>query len=263
MKHVASRTNPLFRLLRELAESSRMRREQGLTLLEGANLLATYEDKGGRPRQLVVSASGSGRADILAALARFSDVDTVVLPDALFGRVSQLTAEVGILGVIPIPAPATRSGSGFAVLMEDLQDPGNVGAILRSAAAAGASEAYLSPGCADPWSPKVLRAGMGGHFFLAIHGQADLPSVAANWPGSVIATSSDAPRSVFEARWRKPVAVAIGNEGAGISSRLLAATDQAVRIPMPGGMESLNAAAAAAVCLFEVVRRQEATRHRG
>ena len=261
MKQVASRANPLFRLLLELAESSRARREQGLTLLDGANLLETYARRGGRPRRLAVSASGAGQADVLAALARFPGVDTILLPDALFGRVSQVTAEVGVLGVIPIPA-AAPSGNGFAILMEDLQDPGNVGAILRSAAAAGASDAYLSPGCAEPWSPKVLRAGMGGHFFLAVHGQADLVSVAGNWPGSVIATAADAPQSVFDAQWRRPVAVVIGNEGAGISPGLLATAGLRVRVPMPGGMESLNAAAAAAVCLFEVVRRQQAARRR-
>ncbi len=257
MRRIASRANPFFRTLQELAESSRARREQGLTLLDGLHLVETYAARGGQPRHLVLSASGAARPDILAASARFGGADTVLLPDALFGRISQVTPEVGILGVIPIPQYAPGPAPGVGVLLEDLQDPGNVGSILRTAAAAGVSQVYLSAQCADPWSPKVLRAGVGAHFFLTLHGQADLVAVAKAWPGTVIAMAAHAPRSVFEAPWENSVAFVIGNEGAGISAPLLAAADQTVRIPMPGGTESLNAAAAAAVCLYEAVRRRQ------
>lgn len=256
MKRIASRANAFFKLLQEIAESPRARREQGLTLLDGLHLVETYAARGGGPRHLVLSESGAGRAEVLAASAQFRDVDTVSLTDDLFARISQVSPQVGILAVIPIPPEPPPVKKGFAVLLEDIQDPGNVGSILRTAAAAGVSRAYLSPQCADPWSPKVLRAGMGAHFFLLIEPQADLVAVARSWTGTMMAAAAQAPNSVFDAVWESPVAFVIGNEGSGISAPLLAAVGRKVRIPMPGGMESLNAAAAAAVCLYEAVRRQ-------
>jgi TrmH family RNA methyltransferase len=150
---------------------------------------------------------------------------------------------------------ATVADSRFALLLEDIQDPGNLGSMLRSAAAAGCDAVFLSAACADAWSPKVLRAGMGGHFVLAIHESIDLPEVAAGFRGRVIAASLGAQENLFDCDLRGDLAFAIGNEGAGLSAALLAVC-QPVRIPMPGRMESLNAAAAAAVCLFECVRQR-------
>jgi TrmH family RNA methyltransferase len=141
------------------------------------------------------------------------------------------------------------------VLLEDIQDPGNLGAILRSAAAAGVQTIYLSKHCADVWSPKVLRAGMGAHFVLSIQENADLPQVAQGLPGMLIAMSLDADQSLFDLQLTGPVAFAVGNEGVGLSTELAQMATQRVKIPMPGAVESLNAAAAAAVCLFERVRQ--------
>ena len=140
-------------------------------------------------------------------------------------------------------------------MLEDIQDPGNVGSMLRSAAAAGVAQAFLSKGCAFAWSPKVLRAGQGGHFHLEIFEDVDLVDWARNFRGALVAAVAHGGESLFEARLAAPIAVAVGNEGAGLSPALLAAATRRVSIPMPGGFESLNAAAAAAVCLFECARQ--------
>jgi len=143
-----------------------------------------------------------------------------------------------------------------------VQDPGNAGSILRTAAAAGVTHALLSRHCAFAWAPKVMRAGMGAHFHLEIHEDVDLPAWAARYRargGQVIATVRDGGTDLYRAALARPLALAIGNEGAGLSPALVAASSAKVTIPMPGGMESLNAAAAAAVTLFECVRRFSGT----
>jgi TrmH family RNA methyltransferase len=142
-----------------------------------------------------------------------------------------------------------------------VQDPGNVGSMLRSAAAAGVARVLLSKHCAFAWSPKVLRAGQGAHFCLDIHEDVDLPAWARAYRASdaeVVATVAAGGTSLFAAPLAGRVALAIGNEGTGLSAELAAQATQRVTIPMPGGVESLNAAAAAAICLFECVRQRAA-----
>jgi TrmH family RNA methyltransferase len=142
-----------------------------------------------------------------------------------------------------------------------VQDPGNVGTILRSAAAAGAGQVLLSKECAFAWSPKVLRAAQGAHFLATIAEDVDLPAWVARFRalgGHAVATLARGGTALFDARLAPPLAVAIGNEGAGLSAALADLCDVRVTIPMAPGSESLNAAAAAAVVLFECVRQAEA-----
>jgi TrmH family RNA methyltransferase len=150
------------------------------------------------------------------------------------------------------------------VLLEGIQDPGNVGSILRTAAAAGVRHVLLSESSVHAWSPRVLRAGMGAHFMLEIHEQADLIAVATAFRGRVVAASRGAPRFLYECDLTGKVALLFGNEGGGLSRSLRAVAHDEVSIPMPGGSESLNVAAAVAVVLFERVRQltamQSATR---
>jgi TrmH family RNA methyltransferase len=176
----------------------------------------------------------------------------------LFAQLSELRTPNGLLTLVAIPSPkVTVAHTQFALLLEDIQDPGNLGSILRSAAAAGCDALFLSQGCADAWSPKVLRAGMGGHFVLSITESADLIKVAAEFTGKIMAASLLADKSLYERNLRGKLAFVIGNEGAGLSKPLLDAAQQHFIIPMPGKVESLNAAAATAVCLFEAVRQRQ------
>ncbi len=143
-----------------------------------------------------------------------------------------------------------------AILLDGVQDPGNVGTLLRTAAAAGVRQALLGPGCAAAWSPKVLRAGQGAHFVLAIHEDADLATFMADYRGTTAVTCLDGATSLYDARWEGMLAWVFGAEGQGVRAELQAAARLRVRIPMPGAVESLNVAAAAAVCLFEMVRQR-------
>lgn len=255
MKFISSRENPFFKNLRKLAESARHRREVGRTLLDGWHLLQAYRQAGGEPDALVFSQSGVERDEAHAAAEGWGG-ETIVLPDGMFTELSPVKTPTGLLALIATPFPLAEKAPEFCVLLEDIQDPGNLGTILRSAAAAGCDSAFLSPACADAWSPKALRAGMGAHFVLRIWEGVGLTAVAEAFPGKVLAASLDADHSLYDLDLTGPVAMIVGNEGAGISPALMAAASHRVKIPMPGAVESLNAAAAAAVCLFERVRQK-------
>lgn len=224
-------------------------------MLDGAHLLNAYLDAGQMPRHVLLNAAALQNDEISAVCSRLTDVPVTQLDDRLFAALSELKTATGLLALIDLPQPAS-SDSGFALLLEAIQDPGNLGSMLRSAAAAGCDAVFLSQGCADAWSPKVLRAAMGGHFCLNIHEQQDLCQVATNFPGKLLATTLQATDSLFECDLTGNIAFMMGNEGAGLSGELRALATHPVTIPMPGAVESLNAAAATAICLFEAVRQR-------
>lgn len=263
MKGITSRDNPLFRHLVKLKGSARQRRTAGQTLLDGAHLISAYNLVLGPPKSLFVSESGCGNAEIKHLLAEQPSkggADVAVLSDTLFRDISPVTTPTGVVALISIPAPEAipihkSKSESFCVLLEAIQDPGNVGSILRSAAAAGASEFYLSEGCADAWAPKTLRAAMGAHFFVRIHERSDLVEVARTFKGKVVASTLKAKNSLYQTCLTGSVAFVFGNEGAGLTDELLKEISEQITIPMAGGMESLNAAAAAAVCFFERIRQ--------
>lgn len=255
MKRVTSRDNALFKQLKKLSHSSRERNKAHCTILDGTHLLSVYLERVGSPEWLVVADSRREEAEIAGLLQRVPDEKLLVLEDGLFAEVSTVESSTGIAAMIQIPQQASGGWAEFGLLLEDLQDPGNLGSILRSAASAGCDKVYLSPACTDIWSPKVLRAGMGAHFFLCLEENRQLCVLAEEYPGKVLAAAPGAQSTLFERDLRGQVIFAIGNEGAGLSEELLAAATQTIRIPMPGGMESLNAAAATAICLFEKVRQ--------
>jgi RNA methyltransferase, TrmH family len=257
IKRISSRDNPFYKSLHKLSSSGRERREAGQTLLDGPHLLRAFLNAGGKPEHLLINEAALQNAEIIALLEDCADVAQTQIDDALFAQLSELKTPNGLLTLVAIPSPQMAvAHAQFALLLEDIQDPGNLGSIVRSAAAAGCDAVFLSQGCADAWSPKVLRAGMGGHFVLSILESADLPKVAAAFTGKILAASLLAEKSLYDSNLRGKLAFAIGNEGAGLSKPLLDAAQQHFIIPMPGKVESLNAAAATAVCLFEATRQR-------
>ncbi|TSA50719.1 MAG: RNA methyltransferase [Nitrosomonadales bacterium] len=255
MKLISSRDNPIFKRLKRLAESARERRKTGLALLDGAHLFAACLDMGAVPQQVVFSAEGWADDEIRALLQKVPAERRVELAPALLAELSPVETPSGVLVVIEILHLKPPTQPEFCLLLEDVQDPGNLGSMLRSAAAAGVQAAYLSSGCADAWSPKALRGGMGAHFVLTIEERVPLAEKVAGFAGLTVAAGLQAGKSLYDLDLRGPVAFLVGNEGAGLSAELLAAVRETVTIPMPGKIESLNAAAAAAVCMFERVRQ--------
>ncbi|MBS0308999.1 MAG: RNA methyltransferase [Proteobacteria bacterium] len=258
MKSIISRDNPRYKELKQLADSSQARRKAGRTLLDGVHLCEAYLQHLGMPVMCVASESARQHGEVAAILAQCETgrVANIILPDALYHALSQVEQGVGLLFVIDTPQVSAQAAlTTSAVLLDGLQDPGNLGSILRSAAAAGITEVFCSVGTAFAWSPKVLRAGMGAHFLLTIHENVDLAALMASASVPVLATSSHATRQVYEINLAQAHAWLFGHEGQGVSQALMQLATQHVAIPHVGKMESLNVAASAAVCFFEQVRQ--------
>lgn len=260
MKRISSRDNPRFKQLKKLAQSGRERRLSGETLLEGVHLLEACLAAQHGIQELIVSEKGVVHPEIHAFLALYSDIPCVLLPDALYHELAATETPSGILGRIAIPRVATAPRVDVdTVVLDGVQDPGNVGTLLRTALAANFRQIILSGDCASVWSPKVLRSGQGAHFTLSLHEGIDLPEFLDAYQGRVLATALADSVDLYAADWAQPpqaLAWVFGAEGQGVSPAVLARTQTKIRIPMPGLTESLNVGVAAGVCLFETLRRR-------
>ena len=257
MKTIRSRSNPTVKALVKLAGSSRERRRTGTTLLEGERLLRAYAQSGGRAESVLASESALLDPAVRALVEGFPAGERLALADGVFGTISQLVSAAGVAAVIRTPEPGAlpKPVSG-CLLLENIQDPGNLGSILRTAVAAGTRQIFLSGSSVFAWAPKVVRAGMGAHFFLSIYESVDLAAIARAFPGRIVATAPRATTSLYDLDLRGEVGWLFGNEGAGLSPEAKGMSAVQVRIPMPGQAESMNVAAAAAICLFEQVRQR-------
>lgn len=254
---ITSRDNPLLVALRKLARDPAGYRRGRTVWLEGEHLCSAAAARGIAAAQALVAASSWDAGDAsLQALARHAS-RVAVVADELFKGLSSLESP-GRIGFLVEHAQAAPLQPGVdTVVLDRLQDAGNVGTILRTAAALGISQVVALKGTAALWSPKVLRAGMGAHFGLHLAeglGAADLDALGV----PLLAASSHAEQALHEMALPKPCAFVFGHEGQGVDPELMGRCQATVRIPQPGGEESLNVASAAAICLYELVRQRTA-----
>jgi TrmH family RNA methyltransferase len=251
---IRSRDNAnLAAVRRALRDPGAYRRDGAAVWLEGDHLLRACLGRG-RPLQQVLVGESAWEDPALRALAQQA-ARVLLLPDALFTEISMLESPVRIGALVDRPEPAPLRADLPAVLLDRLQDAGNVGSILRSAAALGVAQVVALKGTAALWSPKVLRAGMGAHFALQLHEAlvpAELDALSQPW----VATSSHAEALLHRTALPRPCVWVFGHEGQGIDPALQARCALTLRIAQPGGEESLNVAAAAAICLHEAVRQR-------
>ncbi len=253
-RHIGSRDNPLVQRVRKLATDGQAYRKAGEAWLEGDHLCSALRARG-RPAAQALIAESAWAADArLRDLAGWAP-QVAVLADPVFKSLSGLEspAAIGFLVALPV-APAIDPGAATVVL-DRLQDAGNVGSILRSAAALGVVQVLALKGTVALWSPKVLRAGMGAHFALRLVEGLD-GAALDGLQVPLVGTSSHAGAPLRDAALPRPCAWVLGHEGQGVSAALQARCALQVRIPQPGGEESLNVAAAAAICLYESAVRQ-------
>ncbi|UCV00825.1 TrmH family RNA methyltransferase [Acidovorax radicis] len=242
---IHSRDNPFVKDLRRLAQDSTAYRKQGRVWLEGDHLCRAALARGLRASVAVFSESFWPLAQVEYAQAA---IKTVVLADALFADISGLESPARMGFVMDLPAPAALRPDAPTVVLDRVQDAGNVGSILRSASAFGFRQVVAIKGSAALWSPKVLRAGMGAHFALElIEGMEHSDLDGLGLP--MLVTSSHEGDYLHRAALPWPCAWVLGHEGQGVSPVLEARASLRIRIAQPGGEESLNVAAAAAICL--------------
>ena len=242
---VSSRDNPLIKDLRKLAHDAGHSRKLGRFWVEGEHLCQAALAHDWVP-QIALFAQ-SAWASSLCSLGQGAH-KTVVVPDALFHTVSALESSASMGFVMELPKAAAIQAGVASVILDRVQDPGNVGSILRSAAAFGFRQVIALKGSANVWNAKVLRAGMGAHFGLhLVEGVESHMLEALDLP--LIVTSSHQGSSLHHQQLPWPCAWVLGHEGQGIQETLLSRASLTVRIAQPGGEESLNVAAAAAICL--------------
>jgi RNA methyltransferase, TrmH family len=257
---ITSVHNPKIQTIRTLQSHSKARREEGAFVIEGVRLAeealqATWE------AQLVLCTThldSRGQSVVEGFSARGVPVEQV--SDRVFAAISETETPQGLLAVLKLQALPIPATPDFLLVLDGVRDPGNLGTILRSAAAAGVQAVLLSPGSADAFAPKVVRAGMGAHFRLPIR-QLSWEQIKATLHPSpvglrVYLAEAAAGTPYTWADFRSPLALVIGGEAEGAGQQAASLTTDKVHISMPGGSESLNAGVAASILLFEVVRQR-------
>lgn len=254
MKHqvISSRGNQHFKHLKKLNESPRYRHEVQQTILDGMHLIESYAECFGSPDSIALIEGGN-----IDKITSYLNEDTHVLefPAGLFSEIAPVISPTGILASINIPHLEAPKKQNCILLLEDIQDPGNLGSILRSAGASGVDLVYLSDHCADLWSPKVLRGGQGAHFHLPCIEKVNFSDITKTFTGKIFATTLSG-KSIFQEDLKGPVAFIFGNEGNGIHSETMRLTSHSIHIPMEKGIESLNVSAAVSICLYEKYRQE-------
>ncbi len=253
VKTIASRDNPLLVRLRKLAGDPAAYRKFGEVWVEGEHLCSAFAQRGGIAAQAVITEEG-WQTPMLRTVASTAAA-VAVIPAALMAGLSTLESSAPLCFALRWAGAGELDPTAPSVVLDRLQDAGNVGNILRSASAFGFTQVIAIKGTAALWSPKVLRAGMGAHFALhLVEVASDEALTALRVP--MFATSSHAVRALHEAALPWPCAWVMGHEGQGVSATLMQRCIESFRIAQPGGEESLNVAAAAAVCLYETTRQR-------
>ncbi len=226
-------------------------------MLEGEHLISQFVARGAALQTLIV-------ANETATDHAFSADEVLCVPAALIGALSELPSPQNIIALAKIPRnppiPAAQFEPFSVLILEKIQDPSNVGALLRTAAAMGVREAWLSEGCAYAWSQKTLRASQGGQCNIVVREGVDLISALQKFNGEICVTTLVQSTPLSQAKLRAArIAFVVGNEGEGVSQAVMNLASARVRIPMHAGVESLNVGAAAAVVLYEWQRQTEKT----
>lgn len=255
--HISSRTNSRYKLARAL-QRRRGRRQHAQLLLEGVRLINDSMSAGFPPALVLFDPQVAGVARALVERAGAAEIEISSLEPALLAELCETVTPQGVVAVAPWPQ-LTPGEEGLSVVVDGVRDPGNLGTLLRSAAAAGADQVVLLPGVTDPWAPKVLRAGMGAHFRVAIRTAEDVAQLQDMLgQAQLLLATADAAEGYTAIDWTQPSALIIGGEAAGARAAMHLAGVRRIGIPMRGRVESLNAAVAASVILFEAARQRGA-----
>ena len=257
---IRSRSNPLYKRLVALKE----RADQDLCLLEGPKLVEEALGAGVAIREAVAGPRAEAQRGALLALLRSNGVPVRLLDEALVASLSDAETSQGLVAIAERPQADEAqlyAGTPLILVAVAIQNPGNLGGLLRTAEAAGASGAYLTSGCADAYSWKALRGSMGSAFRLPVVGGLSLDDALKHLQARrvpAIAATAGASQSYDAFDWRGSVALLLGNEGAGLPLEVERAATARLHIPMARTVESLNVSAAAAVLLFEAARQRRA-----
>lgn len=254
--YLESKDNPKIKHLRGLIEQNAYRKKQGQTVLEGTHLVLSWLDSKRPIKSIFTTEQAINHADFDRIAEQYQGA-VFILSESLYKDISTLGTSIACLAIVDLPSSSEALNfSEDTLILDNIQDPGNVGTLLRSAAAAGIEQVVCTKGSASLWSPRVLRAGMGAHFSLNTFENIALEDILMKFKIPVYATSSHQSENLYSKNLRKQCVWILGNEGQGVSEYALQHAE-AVAIPQPGGQESLNVAIAGSICFFEMVRQRQ------
>jgi len=253
---ITSTHNPKVQLARALLGRARERRKQDAFVVEGVRL-AEEALASGWPIRFALHVPDLGaRAQGLLGGLEAAGVEHLPVSTEVMQSISETETPQGVLAVLEQRQLRLPEALSFVLVLDSIRDPGNLGSLLRTAAAAGVQAVFLAPGTADAFAPKVVRSGMGAHFHLPIR-DLDWDGIRRQVSGlQVFLADAQAATPCWQADFRPPLALIVGGEAEGATSAARALAREAVCIPMPGRAESLNAAAAGAILIYEVMRRR-------
>ena len=253
---ITSPANPTLKRVRALQERRAAREQEGAFVVEGLRLVGEAVATGLQPLLVLHTAGLDERGETLLRQLAASGVAPQIVSPAVLRQCSDTQSPAGLLAVFPLPRLPLPPRLTFALILDRVADPGNLGTILRTAAAAGAQAAFLSPGTVDAFNPKVVRGGMGAHFRLPILA-AGWDEIAGRLAGLQVWLADAAGGTPYDrVDWRAPSGLIVGGEAEGAGPEARALASSRVSIPMPGRAESLNAAVAAGILLFEIARQR-------
>jgi len=258
---ITSAQNPKVKQIRALLADRRDRQKEGLYVAEGVRVIEEMTACGLRPELVLFSSELSERGKALLKIFDSQRVSVEEVQPQILSSLSATETSQGILAVLPIPAGSLTPVWNLLLVLDQLRDPGNLGTILRTAAASAVQAVVLTPASIDPFSPKVVRAAMGAHF--------QLPILTLDWknitmacrnrsdgPAAILVADSAGGKPCWDTDLRQPLALVIGSEADGPQQAAFDAAHSLLHIPMPGKAESLNAAVAASILLYEIVRQR-------
>lgn len=258
MDVIFSAQNHQIKHLTKLIQQSKYRRVHKQSVLEGIHLIESYIHNGGLPTLVFIPEHRLANHEIQQIYQRLPEKKCIVVQRNILNKITSLTHADEITAIINLPTAPPLFQTGDCIALDCIQDPGNLGTILRSAAASGVSQILLSKGSVDVWSPKVLRAAMGAHFVLQICEHADLTEWIKCYRHKVYATAlHHQSKNLYQLNLTEQQAWLLGNEGSGLPDSFIALAHCAVHIPMDTRIESLNIAMAATICLFEQQRQRQ------
>ncbi len=252
---ITSIQNDRVKLAKALQGAAKTRRKEGLIVLEGTRLVRDALQSGHRPAFLLTTSAFEDQA--IFGLARAVGIEPLIVDEAVMLHVSDTQQPQGILGVFPLPSATLPALMSHLLILDSIRDPGNLGTILRTAAAAGVHAVLLSPTCADPYNPKVLRGGMGAHFRVPL-AEYDWEQIKDHCAGKPVYIADGTGEARYDGvNWAGDWAVIIGSEAHGTGDAARALATSRIRIPMAADTESLNAAVATGIILFEAIKPRQ------
>lgn len=252
---ITAKSNPKLKAIAALLSDHRQRKKQQKTVLEGIHLLISLHQSGQTANHVVVSDRYGDYPEIVQLIKNVHPSQLLVISDRLYTAIRTLGEGPPIMAVIDIPKPPLKPLTGDCLIVDGVADSGNLGTLLRTAAATGFCQVVCTKGSASAWSPKTLRAAMGAHFSLTIYEHVDPTALLSQLNIPLLATSSHSQTPIFYCDLTAAVAVVVGHEGQGVSPALMA---HATCVSLPQlGQESLNVGVAGSICLYEILRQRQ------